>query len=140
MGTGGWRKTNRNSDWYRIEYDLGGFINTTALAALVFGIVMWLRPKGTRSHKFVGRLFVGMMIVTAFSAYFIRSIGNGSFSPIHIFVPLTLIGSYFIVSSIRNGNIKAHQKHVRNMFYFALLIPGAISFVPGRTMWRLFFG
>ena len=112
----------------------------TALAALLFGIIMWVRPKGTKSHKFVGRLFVAMMVVTAISAYFIRSLGNGSFSLIHIFVPITLIGSYFIVSSIRKGDLKAHKTHVRNMFFAALLIPGAFSFLPGRTMWMLFFG
>lgn len=112
----------------------------TALAALVFGIVMWLRPKGTPSHKFIGRLFVGMMVITAISAYFIRSLGNGGFSPIHIFVPITLIGSFLIVKSIRKGDVIAHKKHVRNMFFAALLIPGAFSFLPGRTMWMLFFG
>jgi uncharacterized membrane protein len=112
----------------------------TALAALGFGIVMWLRPKGTASHKFIGRLFVAMMVITAISAYFIRSLGNGQFSWIHIFVPITLIGSFFIVNSIRKGDVKAHKKHVRNMFFAALLIPGAFSFMPGRTMWMLFFG
>jgi len=112
----------------------------TALAALVFGIIMWTRPKGTASHKLIGRLFVAMMVITAISAYFIRSLGNGSFSPIHIFVPITLIGSYFIVASIRKGDLKAHKKHVRNMFFAALLIPGAFSFMPGRTMYMLFFG
>lgn len=111
----------------------------TAVAALVFGAIMWVRPKGTRSHKFMGRLFVGMMVLTAISAYFIRSLGNGSFSWIHIFVPITLIGSFFIVDSIRRGNVKAHKRHVRTMFFAALLIPGAFSFMPGRTMWMIFF-
>lgn len=112
----------------------------TAIAALVFGTVMWLRPKGTKSHKLLGRAFITMMVVTAISAYFIRSLGNGSFSWIHIFVPITLIGSWQVISSIRKGNIKAHKKHVASMFFAALLIPGAFAFMPGRTLWRLFFG
>lgn len=112
----------------------------TALAALVFGTTMWLRAKGTRSHKMMGRLFIGMMVATAISAYFIRSLGDGGFSWIHIFVPITLIGSYQVVSSIRRGDIKRHKLHVRNMFFAALLIPGAFSFMPGRTMWMIFFG
>lgn len=112
----------------------------TALAAFVFGVVMWLRPKGTLSHKMLGRLFIMMMVVTAISAYFIRSLANGSFSWIHIFVPITLIGSYQVVSSIRKGDLKRHKIHVRNMFFAALLIPGFFSFMPGRVMYRLFFG
>jgi len=30
--------------------------------------------------------------------------------------------------------------HVASMFFAALLIPGAFAFMPGRTLWRLFFG
>jgi len=111
-----------------------------AVLALVFGCVMWFRPKGTSSHKMIGRGFVILMLVTAITAIFIRSLNNGSFSWIHIFVPITVIGSYQIIVSIRRGNIKKHKAHVRNMFYFALLIPGFFSFMPGRTMWALFFG
>ena len=111
----------------------------TALLALVLGCVMWFRPKGTRSHKMIGRGFVMFMLVTAITAIFIRSLKSGNFSLIHIFVPITLIGSYQIVTSIRRKDIQAHKKHVRNMFWFALLIPGVFSFMPGRTMWNLFF-
>lgn len=112
----------------------------TALAALGFGTAMWLRAKGTRSHKMMGRLFIGMMVATAISAYFIRSLNDGSFSLVHIFVPITLIGSYQVVSSIRRGDIKRHKLHVRNLFFAALLIPGAFALMPGRMMWRIFFG
>lgn len=112
----------------------------TALAALGFGIMMWVRKKGTPSHKLMGRAFIGMMVLTAISAYFIRSLENGRFSWIHIFVPITLIGSYQVVSSIRRGNVKAHIRHVRAMFFAALLIPGAFAFMPGRTLWMVFFG
>ena len=112
----------------------------TALLALVFGIVMWLRPKGTASHKFVGRSFILLMLMTATSAIFIRELNNGTFSFIHIFVPLTFIGSWHVVSSIRRKDIKRHQKHVRNIFWGALLIPGLFAFLPGRHMWMIFFG
>jgi len=68
----------------------------TALLALVLGCVMWFRPKGTRSHKMIGRGFVMFMLVTAITAIFIRSLKSGNFSLIHIFVPITLIGSYYM--------------------------------------------
>jgi len=112
----------------------------TAVLALVFGIVMWFRPKGTPSHKFVGRSFILLMLMTATSAIFIREINNGTFSFIHIFVPITFIGSWQVVSSIRRKDIKRHQKHVRNIFWGALLIPGLFAFLPGRHMWMMFFG
>ena len=114
-----------------------------ALLALVLGCVMWARKKGTKSHKMIGRGFVGLMIVAALSAIFIREINpNGpfGFSFIHLFVPLTFMGSWQVVRSARSKKFTAHQKHVRNLFFFALLIPGLFAFMPGRTMWQLFFG
>lgn len=114
-----------------------------ALLALVMGCLMWMRPKGTKSHKVIGRSFIGLMVAAAISAIFINQLnptGPFGFSLVHIFVPITLIGSWQVISSARKGNIAKHQKHVRNIFYFALLIPGFFSFMPGRTMWNLVFG
>ena len=110
-----------------------------ALLALVFGLLMWFRPKGTPSHKLIGRGFIALMLVTATSAIFIRQINNGSFSWIHIFVPITFIGAYQVVSSIRRGEVKKHKRHVQGMFFGALLIPGLFAFMPGRTLWMIFF-
>ncbi len=111
-----------------------------AVLALGFGTIMWLRPKGTKSHKFIGRLFMVLMLVTALSAIFIREINRGSFSWIHIFVPLTLIGVGQALWAIKNRNIKAHVGHVRNLFFYALMIPGAFALFPGRRIWAMFFG
>lgn len=114
-----------------------------AVLALILGCLMWARKKGTKSHKMIGRAFVGLMVLAALSAVFINQInpdGPFGFSLIHIFVPITLISSWHVVSSARSKKFKAHQKHVRNLFFFALLIPGFFSFMPGRTMWHLFFG
>jgi len=35
--------------------------------------------------------------------------------------------------------MKRHKRAVKGLFFGALLIPGVISFMPGRTMWMLFF-
>lgn len=112
----------------------------TAFVALGLGIVMWLRPKGTTGHKFVGRAFVVLMIITALSAVFIRQINNGSFSWIHIFVPVTFLGAWQAITRIRRKNVKGHISAVKGMFFGALIIPGIFSFMPGRTLWMVFFG
>ena len=111
-----------------------------ALLALGLGIVMWRRPKGTKNHKITGRLFMALMLVTALTAIFIREINRGQFSWIHIFVPLTLVGIVQALWAIKNRNIKKHVGHVRNLFFFALLIPGVFSFMPGRRLFAVFFG
>jgi len=111
-----------------------------ALIALGLGIAMFMRPKGTPSHKLIGRGFIGLMLITAFTAFFIREINRGSFSWIHIFIPITLFASWEAIHYIRKGNIKRHKRAVTGMFFGALLIPGLFTFVPGRRMWMLFFG
>ena len=110
-----------------------------ATGAFFLGAYVLVRRKGTKAHKMAGRIFGLLMFATATTAVFIREINNGSLSWIHIFVPITFIGLYQVVSSIRKGNVKTHKRHVLTMYFAALLIPGAFAFMPGRTMWMLFF-
>ncbi len=111
-----------------------------AMVALVLGSMMLIRAKGTASHKFIGRAFIGIMLITAFSSFFIREINRGSMSWIHIFIPITCFASWEAIHFIRKGNIRRHKRAVIGMFFGALLIPGLFTFLPGRRMWILFFG
>lgn len=110
-----------------------------AVGALILGIIMFSRKKGTWAHKMTGRVFAMLMFLTAFSAIFIREIKEGSFSWIHIFVPITFFALFETVFYIRKGNLKGHKRAVKGLFFGALLIPGVFSFMPGRTMWMIFF-
>ena len=112
----------------------------TALTALVFGITMLVRRKGTASHKLIGRMFIILMLVTAISSFWIREINRGGFSWIHIFIPITFFASWEAIHYIRKGNVKRHKRAVIGMFFGALLIPGLFTLLPGRRMWMLFFG
>ena len=111
-----------------------------AVGAFILGAAVFVSAKGTKAHKMAGRMFAVLMIAAATSAIFIRELNDGSFSWIHIFVPITFIGMYQIITTIRRGDIVRHKKHVRNMYFGALLIPGAFAFLPGRTMWHMFMG
>ncbi len=111
-----------------------------SLFALVLGTMMWLRPKGTGSHKLIGKFFMLVMFVSAFTAIFIRDINDGQFSFIHIFVPVTFLGIYNALKGIRRKNLKRHISATKGLYFGALLIPGLLSFMPGRRMFALFFG
>ena len=111
-----------------------------ALLALITGGIMWRRPKGTPSHKLMGRFFIVLMLVTAASAIFIQEINKGHYSWIHIFVPITL---YTIVSAlwaIKNRNITRHKQAVKALYFYALIIPGVFTLMPGRRLFAVFFG
>lgn len=106
---------------------------STVLPAIPMGAYLLLTRKGTALHKQLGKIWVALMVITATSAIFIQS--SGSFSLIHIFVPMTLIGSWQIVSSARKGQIQKHKKHIINMYLGALMIPGIVAFsLSGRLM------
>ena len=110
-----------------------------AIAALVFGVIMFARPKGDRLHKNMGKLFLLFMLMTAGTAIFIREINEGNFSWIHLFVPLTFYTGWQIVYFVRKRDIARHKRAVTGLFFGALLIPGLAAFLPGRTMWMIFF-
>ena len=111
-----------------------------SLLALVLGTAMWLRPKGTPSHKMIGRGFVILMLVCAATAIFIQEINEGHYSFVHIFIPITLAGVVRALWGIKNRNIKMHISAVKGLFFAALLIPGAFTFMPGRRLFAVFFG
>lgn len=81
-----------------------------------------------------------LMLLTAVTAIFIREINRGQFSFIHIFVIVTFVGVVQSLQAIKNRNIKKHVKHVQGLFFGALLIPGLLSFLPGRRLFAVFFG
>ncbi len=111
-----------------------------ALSALVVGGIQILGPKGTLPHRTLGIAFVVLMVITATTAIFIRQIFDGWPSPIHLFIPLTFVGLWGLVRTARAGGGADHGKQVRGLFFGALLIPGLVSFAPGRLMWVTFFG
>lgn len=107
----------------------------TVLPALPLGMVLFLARKGTRSHKALGWIWMALMAVTAVAALFIRELNGGSFSLIHLFVPLTFFGIVRGVSAARQGRIAAHRRSMIGLFFGALLVAGILSFLPGRVMW-----
>ncbi|MEM7780833.1 MAG: DUF2306 domain-containing protein [Pseudomonadota bacterium] len=105
----------------------------TVLPAIPLGAYLLLTRKGGTWHKRLGKIWVTLMVTTAISAIFIKT--GGSFSFIHIFVPMTLIASYKLVATARRGDMKGHKKEVLSLYLGALMIPGMFSMaMPGRLM------
>lgn len=88
----------------------------------------------------IGRGFVFLMIVMALSAVFIRQLNNDNFSWVHVFVPITPLGAWQVVTKIRRYDIKGHTNAVKGMFFGVLLIPAVLSLLPGRLLYGAFFG
>lgn len=111
------------------------------MAAFLLGAIQMARSKGTKSHRLIGYTWVLLMLGTALSAIFIHTINLwGKFSPIHILIPITLVGLWQGVQAARRGDVKRHQSIMRQLFVFALIVTGLFTLLPGRAMHTVFFG
>ena len=108
---------------------------SAAVAALLLGIVMLVRPKGTQSHKMIGRTWAGLMLAVAISSLWLPSFLH--FSWIHLFTLLTLIALPRAIWKIRRGDVLGHAKSMKALFFGALLIAGLFTLVPGRLLGNL---
>lgn len=117
---------------------------SAAVAAALFGAIIFFNRKGTRFHKTLGWSFVVAMTITAVSAVFIRrteGIPNiAGFTPIHLFVVITAIGLPNAIIKIRQGNVRGHAGSMIGLYVGAIVIAGVLAFLPGRLMHALVFG
>lgn len=112
----------------------------TVIPAIPLGLFIFLSRKGGTRHRLLGKVWLGLMGTTAVATLFIRNVGDGGWSWLHIFSALTLIGIPQAILTARRGEIARHKAHLLQLFIGALLIAGAASFLPGRTMWQWAFG
>ena len=110
---------------------------TTALLALLVGIVVMLRRKGNFNHKVAGWAWVGLMAVTAVASVFIRDYGMpniAGYTPIHLFTIAVAINVPLGIVSIRRRRVEAHRKFMTRTFYGACVIAGIFTLLPGRYL------
>lgn len=109
--------------------------------ALVIGTwQVFFSTKGALAHRVFGFAYLGLMTIAAVSAFFIRSVGGGSLTPIHLFIPLTFFGVFGAIWYARRGQIDRHRRAMLGLYFGGLLLAGALAFLPGRIMYRVLFG
>ncbi|MDW8259386.1 MAG: DUF2306 domain-containing protein [Gammaproteobacteria bacterium] len=120
----------------------------TIVPAFVLGAgLLLVSRKGSAGHRFVGKVYLALLAVTAVAAIFIRSppffpaldVGPLRLSPIHLFVPMTVWGLWSALATVRRGDLKAHREAMIGLYAGGLLVAGALAFLPGRILWRMLF-
>lgn len=112
-----------------------------ALGALGLGAVVLFRSKGTPAHRLMGRVWVGLMLVVATSAWFINEMRIvGPFGPIHLFALFTYVGVTRGILLIRRGDIAGHRAEMQGLYFFSLILAGCFTLLPGRRMAQVLFG
>ncbi|MCC2597479.1 DUF2306 domain-containing protein [Pusillimonas sp. MFBS29] len=113
----------------------------TAIIALGLAVFMMLRRKGTVTHRWVGRFWLVVMLVTVISSFYIHELQTwGPWSPIHILSLITLVLLLRAYFAIRQRKVMQHAELMKVAFYNALLLATFFTFLPGRIMHDVVFG
>ncbi|TDB68098.1 DUF2306 domain-containing protein [Arundinibacter roseus] len=116
----------------------------TVVPCFFLGTALIFMRKGTNLHKFLGRIYMILMVITALSTLFMPAkVGPlffGHFGYLHLFSFLTLYSVPTAYWALKKGNVKLHKRKMILLYVGALLIAGGFTFFPGRFMHTVFFG
>jgi uncharacterized membrane protein len=112
----------------------------TVLAALVVATFQMVGPKGTTVHRVTGWTLSVLFVITAVAALFIRNPQGGLFNPFQLFSVWTLIAVPWAVLAARAHNVRRHASIMMGFYFGGMILAGLLTFLPGRLMWRVFFG
>ncbi len=59
---------------------------------------------------------------------------------IHLLSAFTLVALWYAVHAARQGNIRRHRTSMMALFWMALILTGAFTFLPGRLMHQVVTG
>lgn len=112
----------------------------TVLPAAMLGAFLLACPKGTPSHRLLGKIWLLLMIATSFSTFFIHGIDVfHGFSPIHLLSLYVIFGSVPAIRAARRHDIRAHRAHVAGMYFGGIVVAGLFTLVPDRIMGSMIF-
>ena len=112
----------------------------TILAAFVLGTIQMVGPKGRTAHRVLGWTIAVLFVTTAIAALFIHGPRQTGFNPLYLFSIWTLIAMPLGVWAARAHKVGFHSRMMNGFYFGSLIVAGAFAFIPGRLMWRLFFG
>lgn len=116
----------------------------TVVPAFAIGAFQLLRRKGTPIHKFLGKIYMILMLATALITLLMPAeVGPrflGHFGFIHAFSLLALLNVPVAYVAVRHGNIRAHRAAMIWLYAGGILIAGAFAFSPGRMLHAWLFG
>ena len=112
-----------------------------AMIAIILGGIQLSMKKGGPIHKLLGRIWVGLMLIVAITSFFIHEIKLwGAYSPIHLLSLLTIFTLGLAIYYVRIGNIIRHKQTMIALYFFALIVAGFFTLMPGRVMHQILIG
>ncbi|MEP2669409.1 MAG: DUF2306 domain-containing protein [Cyclobacteriaceae bacterium] len=123
--------------------DLMYFHLATVVPCFIIGTALLIVKKGTPNHKWMGKVYMLLMMVTAVITLFMPAqVGPqffGHFGWIHGFSFLAIYTVPTAYLAIKRGDVKSHQRKMILLYFGAIIIAGGFTFFPGRYLYELFF-
>jgi uncharacterized membrane protein len=120
---------------------------SAALGAIVLGPIAISARKGAvqrpRLHRAFGYGFTTLMLAASISAMFIRDYklpNIDGFTPIHLLIPVTLLGLFNGFHALYRGDIARHRKGMVTLYLSACVTAGAFTLLPSRYLGQLLWG
>ena len=115
----------------------------TIVPAFLIGTFLLLNPKGTTWHRFLGKAYMVLMLLTAIITLLMPAIVGPQFLHhfgfIHLFSVLVIWTVPVAYLAARRGDIKTHRWNMLSIYIGGLLIAGGFAFMPGRLLHQWLF-
>ena len=108
---------------------------SVALTALASGITILSMRKGTRLHRYGGRIWAGLMLGAAISG---MAIDLHRFTAAHAAALFVFWMIPVVIVKVRKGDLRGHRRSVAYLL-IAMVIVSALSFLPGHLLHGVFF-
>lgn len=127
------------AEWAAVPWQVWPHL-LTILVALSLTPVMLLRRRGDRKHRWLGRVWVAAMFLTAALSLNVKTINPGHWSLIHLLSVWTVLTAPLIWWSAATHRVVLHRRLVRGMIVGALLVAGFFTFPAERLLGHWLFG
>ncbi len=112
-----------------------------AMIAILTTIAIFTRARGTATHKTLGWVWIGSMLIVAISSFWITTGGPVmGYSWIHLLSLFVLTGIVLALRNIRKGDVEGHRGWMIGMVWGGLVVAGAFTLLPGRIMYGVLLG
>jgi len=126
-------------------YDTLSIVHLSTIGpAFLIGTYIILTKKGSGQHKFLGRIYMVLMLFTALVTLLMSALVGPTlfnhFGLIHLLSVLVLYSVPSAYFSIKAGNVKKHKAAMVGLYIGGMLVAGGFTLVPGRFLGDLLFG
>ena len=115
----------------------------TIVPAFFIGTYLMVQAKGTDRHRFLGRIYMLLMLLTACVTLFMEAqVGPQLFNHfgfIHLFSLLVLYSVPKAYFALKKKQLSTHKYSMIGVYFGGLLIAGFFAFMPGRMLHNWLF-